>query len=124
LTRVPEHVVQRHFCSAYEFFITNLTVQNSASTLVQASDDGALEFRWRDNLHRHDRLKDDRFRLRVYFPEGTDRRDAERQFRGINDVVAAVLENHTTAYCRVTGQSTLFQCFEETLSPSQSANVT
>ena len=39
LTRAPEHIAQRHLGRAHKFFVTNLAVQNGASTLVQASND-------------------------------------------------------------------------------------
>lgn len=39
LTRVAEHVVKSDFCSAHKLFITDLTVNDSTSPLVQSTDD-------------------------------------------------------------------------------------
>ena len=115
VARVSEHVVERDLGRRRELVLAHLAVDDRPATLVQPTDDSALELRWCNDLDGHDRLEDDRPRGVVHLAERADRRKPERELGRVDRVRKTVVEDQTRAADGVARERALLECLVEAL---------
>ena len=120
LIGITKHVIKRNFSDSREFVVPDFAVDDSASPGVQSTNDGTcrlcgasayetrkagktptLEFDRSDDFNSHDGFQDPRPGLLERLAEGTDGRESECQFRGIDSVECTILQGEAAAGDRI-----------------------
>src|SRR3984893_10695225 len=110
---VAEHVVQRDISSNVEIVFLDLSVDDSSLALVQATNNGTLEFNRSGDGYVHNRFQNDGFGLGKGIVKGCSGGNTESQFTGIDGVSSTIFKNHADSINRMSNKRALFQGIAE-----------
>src|SRR5919112_1993219 len=114
LSRVPEHLGERHV-GRHNLCVTTLShAADLAATTGQVTDNVAQKVRGAHHLDLHDRLEQNRTRHPCGFLDSHRARDLECHFGAVHVVVAAEDQSCLDVYHRVAGENAVFQRFANT----------
>src|SRR5215204_2924553 len=114
LSRVPEHLGQRHV-GRHNLCVTTLShTADLATPAGQVADNVAQEVRGAHHLDLHDRLEQNRVRHPCGFLDRHRARDLECHFGAVNIVVAAEDQSRLDVYHRIAGENAVFEGFAVT----------